>query len=1065
MVSQVDEQETQQTYSPPKGEKILFAQTFLSLERYLAFLTEILPSDDENLKVIKELLRNNDQIDNFVLYRSFRLVEGILLWHLHQGNRGYWENHKYSPEYIEKLLTKLTRSLNEWDGETFRSNASARNPQLSRNHYGPAAQMIVATSGVVFASLRTLSSPDVSAATVRAALSILDETQPDANYLASLLKKRAEHSGAKADTGEDAFYAALTKLVAGWSDSNRKIISKQLGDMLAMTADQNEVIVFPISENMIILANLLLAAIGEHDQNAADFADAESVEQKRNNAAHGAELGSEQFGKIIQQLQNELEKTGFSHKAKEIAKKVFESLIIELRMINPAVILAIVETYGNQELREAFTKSYTRRGKASSETKVDDVLMFVITGTFFDKLSHQVHNLAEFDLGWVNENLNATGFTKILARIIKLTAKFGLHQLKGTNSLPQALVLKPHITAVTANENVGQQADDVDLSRTQAVKIQPPKDLSKLPRRADFVANRQELSGVARESIKIRLGRFLEAESALWESVLISLGANRAAEAESAQAIWGLSFVSCINSLNEPTSELFCVDPRLIKEFVPVLAQRLVTRYAGISGPKFSGDLSTQKLRTFITWTINQSAGHWGEAMTEAVLRQITITISKDDSQYFTGLISGLTNAIGKEKISQTEGEPAKYRERNRKIIIKTLVQLIVEFSSNDNLVGTGARNNLISLLTRISGNLSDLIEAWNESKEYIYKYRTQSPERARAHERDAAILADLLNTLAGHTGLGEIRSGSAGQIEAAMAINVAIGREIGILIQTEMPSQTLMENLLKSREKLAAQDRIVSEKTKEIRNSALDELKIVVNSSSDGKLTLAAIVELINNSLKPLGEVIGNISQFRFKLPESVDQATSVDTIEYLANLTRQYLSNQLSPELNPLGYALAGILQEQFKHENLALAPIEDLRAKLALVLKDQVSLPLQEAVKLDAETAAAAVLAESMDRYFKSADLLMAIKNSRLSKEDLQELEDFMDRIREVRQLVISTNGQVEKNLKNIRKNLGKILGAATHLIRMPAWEDIAWFLNDDIFTAIQENKETTAAKKTE
>jgi hypothetical protein len=1050
----------EKNYRTPLREKFLWPLKSLDLKEYWELLNEILPPDSVDLSTVSELLNKNGQVEERVLYRTFRLIEGILLWYVHQGNRTPYSK-KRNSEHVTKLLFDLSKQLNVWDDEVFQGAYHATSLNKTRDHYDDAARFIISEAATLFTTLSAFNSPDVRAYITRAALALLDEEAEHAEYLRSLLADRSIGSGAKSDTGEDAFYAALTELVAGWTPELRIKIAKQLGDLLGTTAEQNEYIHVPVTPAMARMANLLLAAIRQHNQIDADLTDKkdETNRKKMLVAAVGPQLGTEPIRPMLKELQAALEKGHFGDAEKDLAQQLFESMLIEAKLFNPGVILSIVETFANPELREALAKAYTRKDGSLPGEGIDDVLMYLLTGTFVGKLPNQAHTLDEQDMGWIQDNLAATGFVKTLAKLIKTTAKFGPHTLKGLNPLPQALVFKDPVAqpedAIPALEKYLAALDDKK-------KYQPFIRQGENGLRSIFIplaSNRQELSPETRESLKMRLRRWLDVEATLWQTVVQSLDERESTATKSAQGMWSLSFAACANALSEPNSEFFCLEPQFIAEFAPVLAQRLVARYISIAElSNRSGDYTPQKLKQFVGWAINQAAGHWNPAITDAVLAQVEAAVAQNDTHYFSGLIPDLAGMIGVERVAKDGKTTPEYRKENRTKIVEMLVRLLVSFSKNTTVVGKDGRTSLINALSSISGDLSKLAQAWDGSKEYRYKQNI-SAEYERKTDREVAAIAELLNTLAGHAGASkDIKTPSDGQLAAAQAINTAIGEEIGIIFQAAFPSQNLMDNLLTSRGKLDAQEKIISKKTAEINAAAKAELAKVSRVTKNGKLNLTAVVKLVSESLQPFTQPLADMSRlkFEFKLPAEAANSESMDVYTFLAALTQPYLTGKPSPEVNPLGHVLAQALSHEFESENLAIQPIADLRIKLAQVMNNTLGEPLAEAAELDAERVGEKILAESMGRHIMAADLFMAVKNARFAQEDLDQLEKFFEAVRNTRKMVTDLHGPIERSLHQIRTNLGQILGAATHKINMPLWEDIAWFMNDDILVAIRENQ---------
>lgn len=1032
----------------PTKEKWLFLVRSLNIREYLSYIKAVLPADDERLVYLQKTLSTNDQLYGPVLYRSFRLVEGIMLWNVHQGNRGVYLEKKYSPQHVAKLLMDLTNVLNEWQYEVFRTDAHASNPELSRDKYKTAAQLIVSQAAPIFTSIAYTKSPDIKAHSIRMALSLITEPAEGTNHVSTLLRGRALQMGTKMDVGEDEFYDALSHLVASWTEEERKEITKQLGDMLGIDSEQNQHIHIPVTTEMMRLAGLILANIRLHNQLAADFGDKAKNRKQVLTAARGPELGTEPIPALLNKLQKALKAGKFSETEKTLANQLFEIMLVEARLVNPAVILAIVETYGMPKLREALIKAYSRRDASFSMEHIDDVLMYMVTGTFSSKLSHQAHSLAEQGLGWLVEDLGETGLGDMLASLIRSTAKFGLHSIHGVNPIPQAYIFKPAPNGKPVTvQDLNVYFEGVNAPNKQKMDTIRPilreKDYSLRAIEGSLVGQRRELIPETKESLKIRLRRFLEVENTLWNAVVATLQSNGARNSKTAVALWNLSFTTCLNLLSEPSSEFFQLDPTLVAEFSSTLAQRITARYDSLTQLRGSRDTeAATELKTALLWSVNQAAGHWSPPVVTALFNQIEQAVAQKDSHYFSGLVPDLINAVTLERVPTVEGKPAQYRTQYNEKAITLLVTLLKKFTTNDSMVGKEARMSLTTTLSTISGDLKQLAQNWTHDKEYQWQYQVNT-EDYRKKERDSAGVATLLNLLAAHIGGDKTQ-----QRALAQALSTEIGQEIAAVFQAKLPSSSLIDNLMESREALAAQDTALETKAEAIKAVAQEQLNNLKNLAKTKKLNLNSVHNLIKNSLSAFGSTLAAQSTLNLSVAKKTltNPEQPLDGLDVLTALTQPYLTGRPAPEIAPLGAMLADVLGQRFQGENLALLPIEQLRQKISQVLSEELMTDLTQATALEAEIVSQKVLASSLQEYFKAADVFMAVENAEFAQEDLQQLKNYIAAVREVRKLVTDIHSPIEQELNRIRRNLANILGTEARYIRMPDWKTLGGFMDD-------------------
>jgi hypothetical protein len=1045
------DQATEASRARPTREKFLWFTVDLNPREYLDYLKTILPVEEPCLAFLNNLLAGNNQIDTRVLYRNFRLIENILLRDLHEA-RSTVLGKKQNSQTAAKLLNDLTTALASWDQNRFRNDYYEYGSEINRGQYKTAARFIVAQAAPFFTSIHFTKSPDVQAQTIRTALSLITESTEYENHVSAILRGRAMESGAKRDVGEDEFYLALVELIASWNKDERKAITKQLGDMLGIDDEQNSAIHVPVTPNMISLAELILANIRLHNQNDVDFSKAPDNEKAVMLSARGSELGTEPLPAFVKKLKSALEKGRFSENEQLLARQLFETILIEARLFNPAIILAVVETYGHDKLREALIKAYSRRDQTISMEEVDDVLMYIVTGTFASKPNQQTHSLAEQGLQWLRDDLSETKLIDVIASLIRSTAKFGLHSIKGVNPLPQALVIK-------AGDAVTQQDLDTYFGALNASKEQraaagtalhDKNEGRRLGLEECLISNRKKLETETRHSLENRMGRFLEVENTLWETVAATVKNNPTKAGETAVALWSLSFTTCISLLNEPDSAFFQLDPQLVLEFSSILAQRITARYDSITLLRVTPDSGIpQRLKAALCLSINRAAGHWNPVVTKALFAQIQTIVAQNDSHYFSGLIPDIINAVTLEQVSSKVGKPAGYRAGYRTETVELLAALLKSFSGNTLVVGPNARMSLITALSSISGDLTQLAARWNGNKEYQWKEGIDSTA-PRQQERETAAVALLLNLLAGHAG-GSTKTGapSEGQTALAIALNESIAMEIAAIFQAEMPSDTLLPNIIASSQKMKNVEHAGEKAIKDMGSVALKQLNELKELAKHKKLTLTTVQDLIKTSLLSFGSTIEGISTLKLKQKKTSDaEEPEVDLYDVLAALAQQYLVGKHDPEIAPIGAVLAQELAQRFKDENIAIAPIADLRAKIALILNETMSEDLTSAVALDAKRTSQTVLAASLVRDFEAAQLFRAVENAELTREDAQLIKEYLEAVRSVRRSVVAHNGEIERQIARIRKNLMSVLGAATHLIKMPAWSEISGFMDEEI-----------------
>lgn len=1055
MVSTQNTTEKPQPKPILEREKWLFLQETLTPQEYLNYLKEILPIDDERLVFLTKLLTDNNQISTWVLFRSYRLIENILLWDLNEGKVKPWKERNGSTAAV--LLSKLTQVLDYWERAVFRRGDSEYSAKEPENQYRKAARFIISQVTPLFASIPALKSPDVKAQTIRTALFLISENKEHNNHISALLSGRANATGAKADIGEDEFYAALIELVASWNDKERKEITKQLGDMLSIDIDeeQNKSIYVPVTETMASLASLILANIRMHNQNDADFDLAPANKKKVYLAARGTELGTEPIGMLVDKLAKALKNGNFSESEQQLANQVFEMLLIDARLFNPAVVLGLIETYGQPKLREALMKAYSRRDQDVSIEIVDDVLTYLVTGTFAAKPSHQTHSLAEQGLGWLLEDLEAAGLTKLTAKLIRSTAKFGLHSVNGVNPLPQSYVF-------TREEEIEQKELDLYFSQLDAPAEQQAKayqsrkkdrqvrygqegDLKSIG--SSLITNRPELTAETRESLSIRMKRFLEVENTLWNAVASTLRENSTKASKTAVALWSMSLTICCNLLSEPNSEFFKIDPKLVETVSTALAQRITARYEAITKLHVipEGETSNKIKNTFLL-SINQAAAKWSPRVVTAIFEQIKVSVAQNDSHYFSGLVPDIVNAITLETVAAKEAKTADYRKAYRGDAVKLLVELLISFTANNRVIGGGARMSLVTALSSIKGDLAQLAELWNPTKEFQWKEKINR-EGTRHQDREIAAVAQLLNLLAGHAG-GTKADGdaAAGQILLANEISKAIGHEIAAVFQAEMPSATLLLNITESRMTLDSIHENAEGKATALTTTATKQLKELTQEAAAGELTLASIQKLIVNGLGSFESTIGKLSSFKTEgnSPAAGEENTKVNLLDALTAMAQQYLVNNHNPEVAPIGAVLANELARRFHDENLAMQPISALRAKIAQVLENSVAKDIIAAAQKDAVVVGQQVLADSLARYIAAAELFSAVEKAQYNEADKSLIRAYLEQVERVRLKVADPNGEIERHLKLIRTNLTSVLGKATHLIQIPSWNSVSGFM---------------------
>lgn len=1045
------DQATEASRARPTKEKFLWLTADLNPREYLDYLKTILPVEAPCIDFLTNLLAGNNQIDTRVLYRNFRLIENILLWDLHEGKSSVLGKRQNS-QTAAKLLNDLTTALASWDQDKFRKDHYEYSSKKNRGQYKTAARFIMAQAAPFFTSINFTDSPDVQAQTIRTALFLITEPANHQNHVSAVLIGRAKEKGVKRDVGEDEFYLALVELVASWNKDERKAITKQLGDMLGIDDEQNKIIRVPVTPNMISLAELILANIRLHNQNDADFSKAPDNEKAIMLAARGPELGTEPLPAFVKKLKSALEKGKFSENEQLLARQLFETILIEARLFNPAVILAIVETYGHDKLREALIKAYSRRNQTIPMEKVDDVLMYIVTGTFASKPNQQTHSLAEQSLQWLRDDLSETKLIDVIASLIRSTAKFGLHSIKGVNPLPQALVIKAGDAVTPQDLDTYFSALNASIEQQTAAGTaqHEKKEHKKIPLEECLISNRKKLEIETRHSLENRMGRFLEVENSLWEAVAATVRNNPTKAGETAVALWSLSFTTCVSLLNEPDSTFFQLEPQLVIEFSSILAQRITARYDSITLLRVTADSGIhQRLKAALCLSVNRAAGHWSPVVTKALFAQIQTIVAQNDSHYFSGLIPDIINAVTLEQVSSKVGKPAGYRDGYRKETVELLAALLKSFSGNTLVVGPNARMSLITALSSISGGLTQLAAQWNGNKEYQWKEGIDSTTH-RQQERETAAVALLLNLLAGHAG-GSAKTGepSEGQTALAIALNESIAMEIAAIFQAEMPSGTLLPNIIASREKMEKVELAGQTEIRTLQAAAKTQLDELTELAKHKKLTLTTVQDLIKASLLSFGSTIEDISTLKLKQKAAGGvEEPEVDLYDVLAALAQRYLVAKHDPEIAPIGAVLAHELAQRFGSENIAIAPIADLRAKIALILNKTMSEDLTSAVELDAKRTSQAVLAASLVRDFEAAELFKAVEHAKLNEEDVRLINEYLEAVRRVRRSIVAPTGRIEQDIARIRKNLMSVLGAATSKIKMPEWNEISGFMGEEL-----------------